>query len=141
MPKAIEIVEAFTRWVDLKPQAGIDGIEVYVQPQSFAGEPIRASGAMLVELYAFKKASGDPKGPRVEFWSIPLETEADQEAHWNRATEMYQFRLELSPSAPPLTPGDRFILLVTHNSPLGGHQSDEMVLEVPLARRVPDGNR
>jgi len=137
----VEIVEAFTRWLDLGTGPGLDGVEVYVQPRLNDGQPVRSGGGVLVELYAFNPASGDPKGRRAELWSIALETEEQRGRHWNRATEMYELRLQLSESSLPLKPGEKHVLVVTHNSAAGMHLSDRMMLDVPLARSITSAKR
>lgn len=141
LPQSIEIVEAFTRWGDFDDQPGLDGIELYVQALTPAGEPVQAAGTMLVELYAFRQASGDPKGERKEMWTIALLSKADQKVHWGRATRMYDFRLELSPEVRAVSAGEKYVLMVTHNSPLGVRHSDEMVLQVPLGGELVSGRR
>lgn len=133
MPREIRIVEPFTRWGDFDGNPGIDGIDVYVQPVNAFGDPIRMTGTLLVELYAFRPASADRKGMRKELWELNLLTEGDQKERWNRATQMYEFRLELSAESRSASPGDKLVLVVTHNSPLGEHRGDEMVLAIPLA--------
>jgi len=136
MPRRIEIVEAFTAWASFDGKPGIDGIVVNVQPINTMNDPIQASGRMAVELYAFRPASGDAKGNRLERWELLLGTSEDQLRWWNRATQMYEFALEISPQAEKASPGQKFVLLVTHESPLGEHQSAELVLDVPLAQHV-----
>jgi hypothetical protein len=133
MPQSIEIVEAFTRWDDLDDRAGIDGLELHVRPLTAAGDPTQAAGTILIELYEFRPASGLSKGERKEMWRIPLLTEADQVQRWNRATQMYDFRLELGADSQRMSGGEKYVLMVTHHSPLGVHRSDEMILQVPLA--------
>lgn len=141
MPREIRIVEPFTRWAEFDGKPGVDGIDVYVQPVNAFGDPIRTTGTMLVELYAFRPGSADRKGKRRELWELSLLTEGDQKERWNRATQMYEFRLELSPESRSGSPGDKLVLVVTHNSPLGEHRWDEMVLAVPLAGDMLTGRR
>ncbi len=133
MPQSIEIVEAFTRWADFDDRPGIDGIELHVQPLTAAGEPIQTAGTILAELYEFRPASGLSKGERKEMWTIALLTESDQVQRWNRATQMYDFQLELASQSEGMSAGEKYVLMVTHHSPLGVHRSDEMILQVPLA--------
>ena len=136
MPRSIEIVEPFTAWSDLDNSGGIDAIIVYVQPINASGDPIQAAGSMYVELYAFRQASGERKGKRLELWEMPLATQADQDTLWNRATQMYELKLILSPPTLAAKPGDKFVLMVSYNSPLGRRLATESVLQVPLGRDV-----
>lgn len=141
IPAAVNIVEPFTTWADLGETRGIDGIAVYVQPVNRSGDAIQAAGRMYVELYAFQPGSADPKGARLELWEIPILTAADQEARWNRATQMYELRVGLSEATlGSLSAGQKLVLSLTYNSPLGEHLTDEYILKLPLAvgRASPD---
>ncbi|NOT02694.1 MAG: hypothetical protein HOP29_18975 [Phycisphaerales bacterium] len=136
LPQSIEIVEPFTRWADRDDRPGIDGLVVYVQPRNAAGDPVQAAGRLLIELYAFRDGSADHKGARLEHWSLPLLNSNDQDDHWNRATEMYEFRLALSGASAVDVPGQRFVLAATYRSVLGDNRNDECSLELPLAREL-----
>jgi len=133
LPAKIRVVEQFTSW-QRSTGDGIDGITLYVQPLNATGDPVQAAGMMLAELYTFQPASGEPRGNRVELWELPLVTREDQEAHWNRATQMYEFNLELSPESRAMPPGGQFVLEVTYNAPIGEHRTASIVLKTPLAR-------
>ncbi|MCH7526650.1 MAG: hypothetical protein IID39_04365 [Planctomycetes bacterium] len=135
MPAAVRIVEPFTAWSNHDDTPGIDAITVCVQPVNTAGDPMQTAGRMFVELYTFRPASGDPKGERLELWDVPILSQPDQEARWNRGTQWYEFHLGLSAKTlASLSAERKFVLVVTHNSPLGEHLTDEYVVEVPLAR-------
>lgn len=135
MPRSIQIVKPFTTWGDFDADSVIDGLVVYVQPLNASDDPIQAAGSMYLELYEYRQASGERKGRRMEHWEFPLRTEADQRARWNRATLMYEFPVVLSRESLSAGPGDKLVLSVTHHSPLGGHRSDEYVINVPLSRK------
>jgi hypothetical protein len=134
IPSAVNIVEPFTTWADLDEPRGIDGIAVYAQPVNRSGDAIQAAGRMYIELYVFQPASADPKGARLELWEVPILTAADQQARWNRATQMYELRLGLSKATlASISAGQKFVLSLTYNSPLGEHLTDEYILKLPLA--------
>lgn len=136
MPDSIEIVEPFTRWADRDGRPGIDGLVVCVQPRNNSGDPVRAAGEVSIELYAFRDGSADHKGARLEQWSLPLLSSDDQDDHWNRATQMYEYRLDLSGASAIDGPGGRFVLEVTIRSVLGDNRRDECDVELPLAREL-----
>lgn len=135
LPASLKIVEPFTTLADLQPPPGIDGVRVCVQPLNAAGTPVQTVGYLYVELYQHLPASGERAGTRLGIWDFPLETEADQKTRWNRATEMYELPVVLPDVAGAAKGGDKFLLTVTHHSPLGETRSAEFVLEVPLARQ------
>lgn len=135
LPSRIEIVEPFTR--TRRPVEGEsgDGIELLLRAVNSLGNPgLMIVGDVRIELYEFVPGTADHKGARIDGWDIPLETEADQRAHWNQLTQMYEFHLEVNAAALP--PTSRFVLQATYNSPLGEHFTDEMVL---VARPAPRG--
>ena len=130
MPQRVEIVEAFTRFASFDDDALPDGIELLILPVDSFGEAVKIAGTVRVELYAFEQASGEQKGMRVcAPWEIELLTEQDQERYWNTVTGMYEAELELPAGAVPR--GEKYVLLVTYNTPLAEHMTDECVLEIP----------
>lgn len=138
LPSGIEIIEPFTRVANFDDDAEPDGIEVMLQAVNPLDSPcLMMVGTVRVELYEFVPASADNKGRRLEFWNVELRDAEDQARHWNRVTQMYEFRLAVNPvNVPPLA--ERYVLAVTYNSPLGDHVSDEYVLQTgPSLRGAP----
>ena len=128
LPHEIEIVAPFTRVMSFDDDPTPDGIELLVQAVNSLGYPgTPMVGTVRVELYEHVPASGDNKGRRLEHWTIELTTEEHQRSHWNQITQMYEFRLQVDPAVIPAS--NRFVLLVTYNSPLGEHLTDESVIQ------------
>ncbi len=65
----------------------------------------------------------------------------DQEARWNRATQMYELPIVLPGEALSAEPATKFLLAVTHNPPLGDRRFDEYILEAPLTTGAFAGQR
>ncbi len=129
MPSRIEIVEPFTRVKSFDDDVP-DGIELLVQAVNSLDNPgLMIVGDVRIELYEYVPASGNRKGRRLEHWDIELSTAKHQRTYWNQLTHMYEFHLGLDPTRIPLA--DKYVLLVTYNSPLGEHLADEFVLEMP----------
>lgn len=145
MPIRLTIVEPFTRVAGLTDSSrgqntakpgfvGPDSIELMLQAANILDSPcVMLVGNIRVELYEFVQASADRKGRRLEFWNVDLTGPEDQRRHWNRVTQMYEFRLGIDPDRVP--PAERYVMLVTYNSPLGSNVSDEAVLELRAGRR------
>jgi len=131
MPAAVNIVAPFTRLRSFDDNDRPDGIELLLQPVNGFGDPVNIAGGVIVELYEYRQASGDNKGAKLKQWDIALMSERDQRMYWNRTTSMYEFQLQLDPSTLP--PNHKYVLQVTHNTPLQEHMVDEFVLEVPLS--------
>jgi hypothetical protein len=128
LPEKIEIVDPFTRVGDFEAPPGPDGIELYLRAVNPMGDTgMMVVGDLRVELYEFVPASADKKGKRLELWNVALRTAAEQRRHWNRLTQMYEFRLGLN--LQKLTPAERYVVYVSYDSPLGDHVTGEHVLE------------
>ncbi len=128
MPSRIEIVEPFTRIKSFDKDTKPDGIELLVQAVNSLDNPgLMIAGDVRVELFSYVPASGDRKGPRLEYWKISLSTEQQQRTYWNQITQMYEFWLQVDPTVLPLE--DKYLLTVTYSSPLGEHLTAESVIE------------
>lgn len=134
MPSRVEIVEPFTRVKSFDDDTTPDGIELLLQAVNSLDNPgLMIAGQVRVELFEHVAGSADQKGRRLEHWDVELATTAHQRRYWNQLTQMYEFRLGVDPTVMPNA--DKFVLLVTYNSPLGEHLTDECV----LSYRASDG--
>lgn len=128
LPSGVEIIEPFTRIASFDDDQKPDGIEIMLQAKNPLDSPcLMMVGTVRVELFEFVPASADQKGRRIEFWNVELAAPEHQERHWNRVTQMYEFRLGVDPARVPLA--EKYVLQVTYNSPLGGNHSDQIVLQ------------
>jgi len=127
MPSRVEIVEPFTRVKSFDDDATPDGIELLLQAVNSLDNPgLMIAGQVRVELFEHVAGSADQKGRRLEHWDVELATAAQQRRYWNQLTQMYEFRLGVDPTVMPNA--DKYVLLVTYNSPLGEHLTDEYVI-------------
>ncbi len=127
MPKRVEIVEPFTRVHSADGGTTPARIELLIQAVNTLDNPgLMITGGIRVELYEYVAASGDAKGRRLEFWNIDLDTEKQQNAHWNAMTQMYEFHLGISTSQIPVA--DLYVLAITYNSPMSERLTDECLL-------------
>ncbi len=127
MPSRIEIVEPFTRAKSFDGDATVDGIELLLRAVNALDNPgLMVAGRVRVELFEYVAGTADPKGRRFEHWDLELATATQQRRYWNQLTQMYEFRLGVDPARIPQ--GDKYVLLVTYNSPLGEHLTDECVI-------------
>lgn len=96
-PTAMRLHPVFTRLKDWNGDDVPDGVEAMVEFQDAFGDPTKASGRIIFELYEFRAAQPDPRGPRVANpWVGSLATLADQRDRWNRASRTYTFPLALA---------------------------------------------
>jgi hypothetical protein len=71
-----------------------DGIEAEIEFQDQFGDPTKAAGKIMFELYDYRDADPDPKGNRVlNPWVGSLLTLQQQYEHWNRTSRTYTFQL------------------------------------------------
>ncbi len=127
MPSRIEIVEPFTGVKSFDDDNTPDGIELLLQAVNSLDNPgLMIVGNVNVELYEHVPASADNRGALLEHWDIELSTAKHQRTYWNQLTQMYEFKLGVDPARIPNK--GKYVLVVTYNSPLGDHLSDQCVL-------------
>ncbi len=134
MPAKI-IVEPFTGLKSFDDDDQPDGLELILRPVDTFGDPVKIAGALVVELYEFRPASGERKGRKIEQWDVELASKRDQDKYWNRITQMYEVPLMLSPEALASGQGQDYVVEVTYNTPLGERMITEYVFEPPLSTR------
>jgi hypothetical protein len=128
-PKAIRVHPTFTRVKDWTGDGKPDGIEAVVELQDEFGEPTRATGTVMFELYQYRQNFPDPRGRRVpQVWVWPLIHKNEQVGHWSRALRAYTFKIGYDPGRQPVVLGATFRLG-------DGRLFDQMIVEpaVPVA--------
>lgn len=132
MPNAVEIVRPFTRVVRLEDatEGGLNfELELLLRASNALDNPgLMIVGDVRVELYEYRPGGTDTKGAQLARWTIPLANEKDQRTFWNPVTQMYEFRLGINREDIPSA--EKYMVLVTYNSPLGEHLSDECLIEI-----------
>jgi hypothetical protein len=131
-PKTMRVHPTFTRVKDWTGDGRPDGIEAVVELQDAFGEPTRATGAVMVELYHYRPTHPDVRGARVpEVWVWPLQRRNEQVAHWSRALRAYSFKINFDPGRTPV------VLEATFDfGESRGRMSSQVILE-PAAPAVP----
>lgn len=77
-----------------------DGIEALIEFDDRFGDPTKAAGVAIFELYDYRPYWPDPRGARLANpWTASLTTYADQKAHWETASGAYMFRLAYDQAA------------------------------------------
>jgi len=136
-PDAVKIVEAFTEIKDHDQDGAVDSLDVYLQMTNPFDEPTRAVGKCRFELFEFLQASGDNRGSRLAQWDIPLDKESDQKKHWNRATQMYEFRLALDLATA--APDRQYVLEAAYSDPISGRRDARARVRTPTGARLSQG--
>ena len=126
-PKSLRVHPTFTRVKDWTGDGRPDGIEAVVELQDEFGEPTRATGGAMFEIYQYRPTHPDVRGRRIpEVFVWPLARRNEQAAHWSRALRAYTFKI-------PFDPGRSTVVLeATFELGAGrGRLSDRIVLEPP----------
>lgn len=131
-PAKVRLHPTFTQVKDWTNDKKPDGIEAVVELQDSFGEPIRASGKLLFELYDYREDQPEHSGARInEPWTVELLTDEQQKAHWSPALRAYTFRLP----RPSIDNRKRFVLAVSYETAGGaaraggGRLFDRIVIE------------
>lgn len=104
----------FTQVKDWNSDGKPDGIEAVLELQDQFGEPTRATGRVMFELFEYRPHYANPRGPRLANpWIVALTTRQEQEARWSRTLRAYSFQLEY----PAVEAGTTYVLTATfeHN--------------------------
>jgi hypothetical protein len=124
-PATMRLHPTFTQVKDWTGDGKPDGIEAMVELQDQFGEPTRAAGRVIFELFQYRPYTPDPRGPRsTNPWVTTITTREEQGARWNRALRAYTFELQF----PQIHKGEGYVLTASfeHN---GGRLFDQLILE------------
>lgn len=127
-PAAMRLHPVFTQIRDWTGDGRPDGIEAMIEFQDQFGEPVKAQGSAVLELFDYRPGYPDPRGQRlVNPYLAALDNAAAQRAHWNRATRAYSFQL----SYPDVSAKKTYVLTATFQLADGGRFFDRLVLQPP----------
>jgi len=116
----------FTKISDFDGDGQPDGIEAVVQFQDQFGDPTKAVGRLVFDLYRFRPYNPDPRGDHVAGpFEGRLDSLQDQRARWNNATGAYIFQL----AYPDVKATVDYTLTATFEPLSGGRFTDTDVIE------------
>ncbi len=133
-PTGMRIQPVFTQVSDWTGDGRPDGIEVVLEVQDQFGDPTKASGRIIFELYTYRAYNPDPRGTRVVApWEGRLDSIEDQRARWNRVNRAYIFQLAYD----NIRPGDSYVLTAMFELTGGGRFFDRLIIEGEKASPKP----
>lgn len=133
-PTAMRLHPVFTQVRDWTGDGQPDGIEAVVEIQDQFGDPTKAAGRILFELYTYRPYNPDPRGPRLANpWEGRLDSMEDQRARWNRVNRAYIFQLAF----PQARSGEDYVLAATFELSSGGRFFDRTIIEGERTRPGP----
>ncbi|MEK6643780.1 MAG: hypothetical protein AABZ08_07705 [Planctomycetota bacterium] len=112
-PTAIRILP-FTKPRSFDEDTIPDGVSVSLRPLDSAGDPVKAYGVFIFELYGYKAALGNHRGEMIQQWTQPVLGPDAQKRFWERVTSTYEF--QLSWEGKPLPVESRYILVASFQS-------------------------
>ena len=125
-PTAMRIHPIFTEVKDWTGDGKPDGFEVLLEFQDRFSDPTKASGTVMFELFTYRQAEPDPRGPRlVNPWIGSIVTLDEQSARWNRTSRTYTFQL----AYPRIDPSVSYVLTSSFRQSDGPRFNDRVVLE------------
>lgn len=126
-PTSMRLHPVFTRLKDWNGDDVPDGIEAMVEFQDAFGDPTKASGRIIFELFEFRAAQPDPRGPRLANpWVGSLATLSEQRDRWNRASRTYTFPL----AWPKIEPGRSYVVTAQFDDATSARRFfDRLILE------------
>jgi len=125
-PAAMRIHPIFTQVKDWTGDNHADGIEALIELQDQFGDPTKASGRVVFELFEYRPYDPDPRGLRlVNPWIGDLSTLDAQRDRWNRTSRTYGFQLQYD----QVSENKPYVLTATFELSNGGRFFDRIILE------------
>lgn len=136
-PVSMRLHPTFTRLRNWSTPANVgspDGIEVELEFNDQFGDPVKAEGRVIFELYGYRSDAADVRGGRITTPFVgSLLTEDEQRARWNRTTRTYSFRLAYR----DLDPARSYVLTATFEPVSGGRFYSRIILQPAPAAPAP----
>jgi len=115
-----------------------DGVAVSLRPLDGAGDPVKAYGSFLFELYEYRQATADRRGRRLQAWRQTIHTLDEQRTFWERVTSTYEF--QLSWEGEPLPIDRKYVLAASFEAPGADRLFDDYVFEFRLPPQAVPNN-
>lgn len=102
-----------------------DGIEALIEFQDQFGDPTKAGGTVMFELFDYRQANPEPRGTRLANpWIGSIATLDEQRGRWNRTSRTYTFQL----AYPQADPYKSYVLTALFRSNSGTRFFDRIIL-------------
>ncbi len=124
-PTGMRIHPIFTQVADVDKSGKPDGIEAQLEFQDQFGDPTKASGQVVFELFGYRRNSPDVRGTRVGGpWLESLASLDEQHARWNTTLRTYRFDL----AQPTIRTDQPYVLTAIFELTRGGRFFDQIVI-------------
>ncbi len=124
-PTSMRIHPIFTQVEDWTHGGKPDGIEAQLEFNDQFGDPTKASGRVVFELFEYNKKSPDTRGVRLAGpWVSSLATFDEQRERWNTTLRTYRFQLNY----PKVTRDKAYVLTAIFEITGGGRFFGSMII-------------
>lgn len=125
-PVAMRLHPIFTGVKDWTGDGRPDGVEALIELQDQFGDPTKASGRVVFELFDYRAYNPERRGERVANpWIGYLETLDEQRDRWNRTSRTYSFQLQFD----DIQPNNTYVLTAEFQLTGGQRFFDRIILE------------
>jgi len=94
-PRGMRVHPIFSQVKDWTGDGKPDGVEALLEFEDAFGDPTKAAGTVVFELFDYRPYNPDPRGDRLaSAWIGSLRTLDEQRARWNRTSRTYAFQLQ-----------------------------------------------
>lgn len=125
-PAGMRIHPVFTEVKDWSGDGKVDGIDALIEFQDQFGDPAKASGSVLFEVFEYRPYAPDRRGRRVVApFVTTIDNVAAQRDHWNRTSRCYNFQL----AWPTINPRQTYVVTATFEKVGGGRFTDQLLLQ------------
>jgi hypothetical protein len=121
---AMDIQPIFTQIAYWTHSPKADGIEAQLEFTDQFGDPTKASGKVLFELFGYRKDAPDPRSKRLGRWVGSLVTPDEQRERWNTTLRTYRFQLDF----PGISSEQSYVLTAIFEPTTGGRFFSQIVL-------------
>ena len=126
LPTAMRIHPVFTQVRDWTGDGKPDGVDALIEFQDQFGDPVKASGSVVFELFEYQPQSPDVRSKRVVApFLAAIDNVAAQRDHWNRTSRCYSFQL----AWPEVNPMTTYVLAATFEKTGGGRFMGQIILQ------------
>ncbi len=130
-PTAMQVHPIFTQIAEWTHSGKPDGIEAQLEFTDQFGDPTKASGRVLFELFEYHRDSPDPRGRRLGRWVGSLSTPDEQRERWNTTLRTYRFQLDY----PAVLTTQSYVLTAIFELSTGGRFFNSIVLPAHPAEK------
>lgn len=133
-PTGMRIHPIFTQVRDFNNDGTPDGIEVLIEFTDQFGDPTKATGRIIFELFEYEPYQPDPRGRRLANpWVGTLDTVSDQRQRWDRTSRSYSFPL----AYPQVRQDVAYVLTASFDPGTGERLFDRVILHRPSPATAP----